>query len=535
MNKRISLDTSKLPKSLSKEEITKLFYDFKNGDTSARNKIIEHNIRLVIYEVMNKFYNIDYDKDELVSTGIMGLIKAVDTYNPDNNIAFATYAVRCIDNELLMLIRKLKKISKVDSLDKVVAVDKNYDEQTLEDIIPSDIDITENIELDETNLIIRKIVNALPDKDKEIIFLRYGFKDNKIYTQEEVSKIFGISRSYISRLEKVTLSKISKKLYEIGITEKDNMIKRNKRISRKLVTINTIYEYFYKHSKEEVDVMILKLNLDELNFLKLIFGDDLVSATNIKLTKEQNVKYSTLRAKMKRYLDNPNSRINKERSGSMKRVKTIYEYFNNYTKEEINSVLLKELNDNEKELLLKRYGNDLNNPSQTTLTKNDTDAFYGSLIPKIRRILSKKHGNINKDNSIPINNNNEILKKEEKDVSSNTLNNESKDEVNEIKYKTISVDEYNKIIQLLKSDYFNQLENNLSKIELLIISLKLGYIDGKQFSTESIASFLEIKEDEVRNITKNALLKYRNVFVSLFDDFIETVNTSNEVKKYIKI
>lgn len=188
------LDAHNLPQPLSKEEMYRLVNEFNEGSMEARDKLITHNIRLVIYEVANKFKSVDYDKKDLVSIGNIGLLKAINTYDLKKGIEFATYATKCIDNEILMFLRKLKKDKNVDSLDRVIFQDKDGSELKLGDMVSDD-----NEQL-ETYRILREIVKQLPERDKEIIMLYFGFYNGKKYTQKEIANKFNISQSYISRL-----------------------------------------------------------------------------------------------------------------------------------------------------------------------------------------------------------------------------------------------------------------------------------------------------------------------------------------------
>lgn len=194
-----------LPKTLSKYEVSELIEKIKQGDEKARKKLIEHNIRLVLYEVNHRFKSVEYDKNDLVSIGNIGLMKAITTFDASKKVEFSTYATRCIDNEILMFLRKLKKNQNVDSLDRIIRHDKDGNEKKLEDIISDDIDITESYTDNETYQIIRQIVKDLPERDRQIIMLYFGFYNGKTHTQKEIAKELGISRSYVPRLIKKLL------------------------------------------------------------------------------------------------------------------------------------------------------------------------------------------------------------------------------------------------------------------------------------------------------------------------------------------
>lgn len=183
-----------MPKPLKKEEIYDYFEKMKNGDMAARDKIINHNIRLVINEVIKKFSNSPYDLKELVSIGLIGLIKSVDTFDITKELQFSTYSTRCINNEILMFMRKSKKYINDTSLNQAIGTDKEGKELKLEDTL-SDInsDFALEYEDNETYKVIRNVVNNLPDRNKNIIIKHFGFKNNNPMTQREIADELGLS------------------------------------------------------------------------------------------------------------------------------------------------------------------------------------------------------------------------------------------------------------------------------------------------------------------------------------------------------
>ena len=198
-----SLD--KLPEPLSKEEEIKLVSD---GSKEAKNKLIEHNLRLVVF-LAKKYENTGVDLEDLVSIGTIGLIKGVDTYNLDKNIKLATYASRCIDNEILMFLRKNKKRRGEISLEDSLSFDAEGNELRLEDILGTDSDIvTRDLEHEVERKLLYEELDKLSDRDKEIMTLRYGLYNTKELTQKEVAQKLGISQSYISRIEKRVIGKL---------------------------------------------------------------------------------------------------------------------------------------------------------------------------------------------------------------------------------------------------------------------------------------------------------------------------------------
>lgn len=201
-----SLD--KLPEPLKKSEEEYYVIQASDGDLFARDKLIEHNLRLVVF-LAKKYENTRVDLEDLVSIGTIGLIKGINTYKSDKNIKLATYASRCIDNEILMFLRKNKKTKGEVSLDESLSFDPDGNELHLEDILGTDKDIvTQGIEKEtEKNLVLSEI-NKLPDRDKEIMVLRYGLLGHKEMTQKDVADVLGISQSYISRIEKKVIRRI---------------------------------------------------------------------------------------------------------------------------------------------------------------------------------------------------------------------------------------------------------------------------------------------------------------------------------------
>ncbi len=200
--------TDKLPPPLSKEEELKYLVKAKAGDEEARNILIEHNLRLVVF-LAKKYENTTYDIEDLVSIGSIGLIKGINTYKIDKNIKLATYASRCISNEILMFLRKNKRKRTEVSLEDALNYDAEGNELHLEDILGTDENLVPNeYEKQVDKEVLAKEIEGLPDRDKEIMTLRYGLNNTKEYTQKEVAVMLGISQSYISRIEKKVIRKL---------------------------------------------------------------------------------------------------------------------------------------------------------------------------------------------------------------------------------------------------------------------------------------------------------------------------------------
>lgn len=204
--------TINLPEPLSIEEEQSLSEKLEEGDSVAREKLIVHNLRLVVY-IAKKFENSGVNLDDLISIGTIGLIKAVNTFSPEKNIKLATYASRCIENEILMYLRKIASQKMVVSLDEPLNVDWDGNELMLADVLGSEGDeISREIEEDDEKRILLKIIDDLPKREKTIIEMRFGLGEKEELTQKEVADIMGISQSYISRLEKRIIKKLGNKM-----------------------------------------------------------------------------------------------------------------------------------------------------------------------------------------------------------------------------------------------------------------------------------------------------------------------------------
>lgn len=204
-------NASNFPKPLSPKEERECFIQIKNGDKHAKDKLLTHNLRLVVH--VAKKYSGTVESDDLISVGSIGLIKAVNTFDYDKNTQFSTYAARCIENEILMLLRVNKKHNAVISLNESLGKDKDGNDVTWQDIIPSDEDVSQNVEnaVLSQNLI-KLAKESLSPREFEILTLRYGLGSSPAYTQREIAKKLNISRSYISRLEKKALDIIRNKV-----------------------------------------------------------------------------------------------------------------------------------------------------------------------------------------------------------------------------------------------------------------------------------------------------------------------------------
>lgn len=199
------------PKPLSEKQEREYLEKFANGDMEARNKLVEHNLRLVAH-IIKKYYGTQSEQDDLVSIGTIGLIKAINTFDPNKNIRLSSYASRCIENEILMHFRNAKKAAQDISLNEAIDTDKDGNPLTLLDIMSVDDNILDNLD---TKLNSKKlgqfISEELEPREKKIILMRYGLGGEEPMTQKKVAKVLNISRSYVSRIETKALKKLRRR------------------------------------------------------------------------------------------------------------------------------------------------------------------------------------------------------------------------------------------------------------------------------------------------------------------------------------
>ena len=199
------------PQPLTAKEEKKCFELMKDGDTSARNRLIEHNLRLVAH-IVKKYYTAANEQDDLVSIGTIGLIKAVDTFNADKGIRLSSYAARCIENEILMFFRNCKKSAQDVSMNEPIDTDKDGNALVLMDVMAAEDLIVDELDTKiQVEKMYRYIEEVLSEREKIIVKLRYGLDGKAPLTQREVAKNLDISRSYVSRIEKKALQTLKKR------------------------------------------------------------------------------------------------------------------------------------------------------------------------------------------------------------------------------------------------------------------------------------------------------------------------------------
>ena len=209
---RLAGNTGSFPRALSKEEEERCLKQMAEGDSDARDKLIEHNLRLVAH-IVKKYYTPNGDQDDLISIGTIGLIKGVSTFKPDKKVRLATYASRCIENEILMHFRAQRKLQGELSLSESLDAEGESNSLELMDVVRVDDTMLEDLDLRDACTKVRGCLHCLTPRELRIISLRYGLDDRPPLTQREVAALCGISRSYVSRIEKKALEKL-KEEYE---------------------------------------------------------------------------------------------------------------------------------------------------------------------------------------------------------------------------------------------------------------------------------------------------------------------------------
>lgn len=205
------LNNQVFPQPLEEVEEKQYLDEFKQGSQDARNKLIEHNLRLVAH-VVKKYESSGEDMEDLISIGIIGLIKAINTFNNERGVRLATYAARCIDNEVLMHLRNIKKMKQEVSLYDPIGFDKEGNEISLIDILTTDNEIIDAVEMRIQEEKIRSKMETLTRRERQVIEMRYGLFHGLKITQREIAKKLGISRSYVSRIEKRAVKKLTREL-----------------------------------------------------------------------------------------------------------------------------------------------------------------------------------------------------------------------------------------------------------------------------------------------------------------------------------
>ena len=490
---------SKLPNCLSNEEIKELFTKMQEGDLNAREEIIKHNSRLVLIVIKKICRNKTDDKEDLFSIGMIGLIKAVDTFRLDMNIKFSSYASICIKNEILMYFRKSNRIIK----NEVSTIYKNNETEEELSLLNINLDESVNIDLDyenkDTYRIINKLVNSLPEKERTIMEYYYGFNNQKVITQREISQKMGIGQTQVCRKIKRILKKLREELIKQNIIDSgDNgeLLKTIKKDDDRSVTVKkkekviklpSIEEYLEEYSKEDRKIMFLGLTEKEKYIINKYFF------------LEGNKPY--LQEEIALQLGMTVDELNKEIREIINKMKRIYKEEKEkqkQTKEQSIENIMNIINEPKKKgRKVKRYGNDLENPMiKKDFTDDDRKCFYGKLLPKMRMLLKKTRPDT--------------------------------DITKEIKDNKLEKKDYLKVIELMRSYSFHEMLKLLTPKEAVIICLRLGYVDNKFYSTTAISNFLGLKEKEILEITKKILLLFKKNINSYIDETIEYAEKEEE-------
>lgn len=281
----VSIDN--LPETLSKEETKELLIKAKNNDIESRNKLIEHNIKLVIYIVKKKFSYTNYSRKELVSIGIDAIFNAIRNFDMDKETEFSTFLYKSIINEILVYMKKNKRAYKRLATVSFYSPSKISEDDLLIDTLKSPMNLENDYIDSEIYRYIDELVESLPDKKRSVIELYYGFNDNDKMIQEEVGNKLNISKQYVNKILIESIEILKRKLISEGIIE----IKSEK--ERKQASYKSIYEYFKDYSKEEIDYAISKLNNYYIELLKLKFWKDFNISDNKRLDRHENKLFYT--------------------------------------------------------------------------------------------------------------------------------------------------------------------------------------------------------------------------------------------------
>ena len=204
-----------LPLPFSPEEESDMLGKLSLGDEEVKSKLVEHNLRLVVY-IARKFDNTGVDADDLISVGTIGLIKAINSFKTDKNIKLATYASRCIENEILMYLRRMVRLKSEVSFDEPLNTDWEGNELLLSDILGTDSDtVYKDIETSVEKQLLRDALKKLPEREQKIMYMRFGLAGHEEMTQKDVADLLGISQSYISRLEKKIISRLKNEMRKL--------------------------------------------------------------------------------------------------------------------------------------------------------------------------------------------------------------------------------------------------------------------------------------------------------------------------------
>ncbi len=517
---------------LSIEEEQNLIKRALQGEIEAKNLLVCSNLRLV-NSIAKKYIGRGVPLQDLIQEGSIGLMKAIDKFDLSKGVKFSTYATYWIRQVItrsiydvgkdiripVYLYKKINsykdalqelrlELNRYPTLDEVAAkMDLPISEVTellksqgdvvsmntlvndendteLQDFIPNTDESPDELAI--TTVMqeqVRDLIqnSSLSQREIEILMLRFGFNDNKIMTLEEIGKKLNITKSRVGQIEAQALIKLrkSKKIKQFAeyMSNPEQALKR----------LDEFRKYYYENNRAYKSFL---------------------------------------------YEDKVKQKIEVGEHSMPRKLKSIYEYLSDYSKEQIDE-LIEELPEEDKELIKVRYGSDLSKPVIGKLSKNQRDRFYGSLIPKMRKNLNKKSKaqNINKivQSDSRKNDYTEQLKKVNQSAQVPFKTNLEDSNIKESE-ELITKDDYIKMLELLRTPNFSQMIAVLTVKEAVIISLKLGYVNGEYFSTEAIAQFLGIEKAEVIETTKKVLLLYKENINQFIDHAVEVIEKS-KIKK----
>ena len=540
-----------LPISFSNEENEQYLLDYQNGNQNAKNELIEHNLRLVVNIIDKKFYNVDViDRNDLFSIGVIGLDKAIETFDMSKGYKFSTYAGRVIINEILMSLRKTKYIKNDISLESVVHEDKNGNGLTLENMIASDDNLEESYINEELKEGVRKSLEVLTEKERDIVEFYYGFKGN-LYNCRQIGEILGISRSYVSRIISKAQQKISNYLISQGLIEdKSKMIEINEdsitiekslkeqsldnnlskekseiesRIKKQdeIIKLETdkkasivkgkkLMDIFPSYSEVEINCALEKLDQIEREILLLRYPiNDEKPKTHKYFSEKYDIKIGSVNYRLNTIV----KKVNKLLEGQMiEKEKTIFQYFSTYSEEQVMNAI-SSLNDESKRIIELRYG--LNGNAITSI--RDIASFYNIKVSS----MSRRVCDIRKSIQARL----EKMCASKKKVENN--------QVKMIEDKEVILQTNNP-----RNDNFEQYRNQIrifinllnDPIEQVVLLLRLGYIKGQNYTESQIGKFLNISEEEVKDIINKSLSNLASIS-SITINWLESENKTFKLHK----
>lgn len=571
-------DGIKLPKPLKKEEIYALYEKMQNGDQNARNEVIEHNIRLVL-KIVKKYEKYDNSSSDLESIGIIGLIKGVDTFDISKNFSFATYASRCIENEILMHFRKEKNHTKDVNLEDIIGKDQDGNKLTIENILEdenaqTDMQFSENQEILNA---LQDFISMLPALERKIIGQRYDFKNNIILTQQEIAEKIGISKSYVSRIEQSAIEKLRILLRDSNTLELRNQLfikkKKNtaKNATKRKRDYTTFYTYFFEYEKETLDEMLKDVtdlnrqtiyaiwgkNLDTFNEKALTSKEKARLQTNVSMNfKKMNEKKQQQETNI---YANTKEKINPCNSGSIQTLDTpikkttvkrdyttFYTYFGKYSKEIMGEVLEK-TNEKYRQTIYAIWGENLDQYNKEALT-SETKLYLSRSITRVfekqARKLVEKQNNVYVDKRLKRDYTTfyTYFKNYEKEILDEVLN-----DINADYRKTIysiwgeTLEELNACVLtpetkiLLRKSICLMIERKAEKLK----QKKAGiYVEKKRKKdyTTFYTYFGDYSKEVLDEVLEKAYEEYKKTIYSIWgenlDEFNEKVLTP-EIKKYL--